>query len=81
MGIILPAKGDLLPVEGSEAMVGDGHAMGVTAEIPEHLSRPAESGLGIDHPILLVEAAQQLAELFFVGQRGGGTGTANCLRL
>jgi hypothetical protein len=35
VGIILPAKGNPVPVEGSEAVVGDGHAMGV-AEGPSH---------------------------------------------
>ena len=57
------AKGDALTIEGYEAMVGDGHARGVTAKVAEYLPRGAESRLGIDHPILPVEAAQQLAEL------------------
>ena len=57
-------------------MVGDGHAVGVTAEVTEHLPGPAESRLGIDHPILPVEAAQQLAELLLIGQRGGRSGAA-----
>ena len=31
VGIILPAKGNPVTVEGYEAVVGDGHAMGVAA--------------------------------------------------
>ena len=34
VGVILPAKGDALLVEGQQAMIGNGHAMGVAAEIP-----------------------------------------------
>jgi hypothetical protein len=49
----------------------DGHAVGLAAQVAEHLPGPAESRLGIDHPILPVEAALQLAELLLVGERGG----------
>ena len=37
VGIVLPAEGDMLAVEGEQAVVGDGDAMGVTAEKTQHL--------------------------------------------
>lgn len=37
MGVILPAESDALAIEGFESMVGDGHAVGITAEVTEHL--------------------------------------------
>ena len=74
MRVILPQKRDALAIEGYESMVGDGHAVGVTAELPEHLRGPAESRLGIDDPILPVEATEELPKLFFVGQGGGRSG-------
>src|ERR1017187_9630931 len=60
-------------------MVGDGHAVSVTAQIAEHLARPAESRFGIDDPIPPVEAAQPLAELFRIGECGGRSGAAELL--
>jgi len=52
VGIIFPAEGDLVVVEGNEAVVGDGDAMGVAAEIAEHVMGTAERWFGIDHPVL-----------------------------
>ena len=45
VGIIFPAKGDLVVFEGDEAMVGDGDAMGVAAEITEDMMGPPNGGL------------------------------------
>jgi hypothetical protein len=39
VGIILPAEGDLVVLERHQAVVGDGHAMGVACEIAEHMMR------------------------------------------
>ena len=52
VGIILPTESNLVMLESHEAMVGDGHAMGVTGEIAEHLMRTAEGWLGVDDPVL-----------------------------
>ena len=79
MRVILPAKGDALALEGYEPMVGNSHPLGVAAEIPKHLPWPAESRLGIDHPILSMEAAQKFAERFLIGQRGGRSGATQLL--
>ena len=50
VGIILPAESNLVMLESHEAMVGDGHAMGVAGEIAEHMLGTAEGGLGVDTP-------------------------------
>src|SRR5215831_2640844 len=70
MSIVFPTEGDPLTVKRDESMVGDGHAMGVAAQITEDLPRATEGWLGINHPVLAVEAAQQLAKLLLVGQSG-----------
>jgi ABC-type glutathione transport system ATPase component len=44
-------------------MVGDGHAVSVATQVTEYLPGSAESRLGIDHPIVPMEAAQQLTIL------------------
>jgi hypothetical protein len=68
VGIILPAKGNPVPVEGYEAVVGDGYAMGIAGEIAEHMMRTAEWGLAVDDPVLTEQGTQEGAEGFFVSQ-------------
>ena len=63
VGIILPAKGNPVPVEGHETVVGNGHAMGVAGEIAEHMMRTAEGGLGVDDPVLTEQGTQEGAEV------------------
>jgi hypothetical protein len=48
-------------------MIGNGHAMGVAAQIAQHLQRTTEGGLGIDHPVVAVQTADQFREM---GQAG-----------
>jgi hypothetical protein len=55
-------------LESHEAVVGDGHAMGVTGEIAEHMMRTAEGWLGVDDPVLTEQGAQEGAEGLLVGQ-------------
>jgi len=50
VSIIPPAKTRTLSVEGQQAMVGDGHAVGIAAEIAQHMGRAAEGRLGINEP-------------------------------
>lgn len=44
VAVILPAEPDLLAIEVSEPAIGDGHAVGVAAEIGQNLLRPAKGG-------------------------------------
>jgi hypothetical protein len=46
-------------VEVQQAMIGDGHAMGVAAEIMQQLHGSTEGGLGIDDPIVAVQSADR----------------------
>ena len=49
---VAPTKGDLLVGTRYESMVGDGHAMGVAAQILEHILGATEGRFGVDHPVL-----------------------------
>ena len=69
VGIILPTESNLVMVESHEAVVGDGHAMGVAGEIAEHRMGTAEGGLGVDDPVLTEQGAQEGAEGLFVFER------------
>ena len=71
--IIPPAEADVLAVEGREAVVGDGHAVGVTAEIAQDMFRSAEGRLGIDEPLLLAQLRDQLLEPGRITEIGGRT--------
>jgi hypothetical protein len=65
VGIIL-AKGDLVVFEGDQAMIGDGDAMSVAAEITEDVMGTAERWFGIDHPVLTEQGTQESAEGFLI---------------
>ena len=51
LAVVLPGEGDVVLVAGDEPAIGDGDAMGVAAEIGEHLGGAAEGLLGIDDPV------------------------------
>ena len=48
--VVLPPETDMAVFAGEETTIGDGDAMGIAAEIVEHLLGSAERALGIDHP-------------------------------
>jgi len=53
------AERDLVIVEGDQAVVRDGDAMGVSAEVAEHLVGSAERRLAIDHPVMAEELTEK----------------------
>jgi len=48
---VAPTKGDLAAVEGNQSVVGDSYAVGVTAEVVEHILRATEGWFGVDDPV------------------------------
>ena len=66
----------MLLLEVQQAMIGDGHAMSVAAEIAQHLQGPTEGLLGVDDPVVTVQAANEFCELLRIGESGGRTGAA-----
>jgi len=59
-----PAKGDLAVGQRDQSMVGDGDAMGVTAEIVEHILGAPEGWLGVDYPVFAKQRSQPGGEEF-----------------
>ena len=49
---VTPTKSDLAIHKRNQTMVGDGHAMGVAAQILEHILGATERWFRIDHPVL-----------------------------
>ena len=70
--VVAPAEVDFFAVEGGDAVVGYGHAVGITAEITEDMIRSAEGRLGIDVPVLLAQRLDQLFEPRGIMEISGG---------
>jgi len=49
-------------------LIGDGHAMGVTAQVAEHVLWTSEGSLGIDHPALSEQGPQPRREGLRLGE-------------
>jgi hypothetical protein len=52
MRVVSPAEGDLLSIEGQQAVIADGDAMRVPAKIAKNLDWRAEGWLGVYNPLL-----------------------------
>jgi hypothetical protein len=65
---VSPAEGDLVVQERNEPAVGNRNAMGVSAEIAQHLIGPAERRLAVDHPSRGVKLADQTPKQFGLSQ-------------
>jgi hypothetical protein len=59
---VLVVEHDLTVMYRNDAMVGDGHPVGVPTEVIVHLFRPGKGLLGVDHPFLLLKFPDQLLE-------------------
>ena len=71
LAAVAEGKTHLPMVDIDEAVIGDGHTVGVAPEIVEPLPRSCHGTLGIDHPRLVIEAVD--AALKAVGRfKGGG---------
>ena len=60
--IVAPAEADVAVVEIDQPAIGDRDAMGVAAEIGQHLRGAPKGGLGIDHPVEAAQRDQALGE-------------------
>jgi hypothetical protein len=63
-----PAKGDLALVEGDQAMVGNGHAVGVATEILQDMFGTSKGWFAVNHPIVTEEWTQEGGKCFWVSQ-------------
>ena len=65
VGGVSPAEGDLVASQGNEAMVGDGHTMGVSAQVVEDILGAPERRLAINDPVPAEEWTQEGSESFW----------------
>ena len=54
VSVISPTEGDVVVVECDQSMIGDGDAMGITAEVTQHLLGTVEGRFGVDDPFMPV---------------------------
>ena len=64
VGGVSPAKGNLVAMQRDEAMVGDGDAMGVGAQVVQDILGATERRLAVDHPLAAEQGAQEGRESF-----------------
>jgi len=50
-------------VDIDQAVVGDGHAMRISAHVIKHLLRPGEGAFGVDHPFVFLSRPATVAIL------------------
>jgi hypothetical protein len=72
VGVVLPAKAHDRVVEVEEPVVGDGHAVGIAAQIVEHLRGTGEGTFGVHDPSLLAELLEPRREGRGFGERREG---------
>src|SRR5437867_3519838 len=58
VGVVLPAEPNHSVFETEDALIGDGHAMGVPAQVLEDLLRAGEGSFGVNNPGLATESAE-----------------------
>jgi hypothetical protein len=69
MGVVFPSEADAAVVHRQEAMIGDGHTMGVASQVLQDVIWAAERFFGVDHPILPKESAHERGEGFLLRER------------
>ena len=69
MSGITPAESDLAIGERDQAVVGDGYAMSVAAQIVHDIFGPAEGRFQIDHPIFSIEWSEPSGEGLGLSQK------------
>jgi len=67
---ITPTKSNFAIHERNETMVGDGHAMGVAAQILENILWPTERWFRVHHPVLSEQRPQPSGEGLGLSEAG-----------
>src|SRR5450759_3236443 len=62
LSVVLPGEGDVAVLDGKNAVIGEGDAVGVSGEVAQDLFGPAEGGLGVDDPFAAAGVIEQSGE-------------------
>ena len=66
---VSPAEGDLVALQGDQAVIGDRHAVSVAAEITKNVFGATEGRLAVDDPVLTEEGTEEGSESFRFRQK------------
>ena len=72
LAVVLPAEAHGAVLDGQQAVVGDGDAVGVASQVVEHAGGAVEGRLGVDDPLFLAQGGEVLVEGGGLGERGEG---------
>jgi hypothetical protein len=67
---IPPPEVDTIVCQAHQSAVGDGHAVGITSQILEHVLGPVQGWLGVDDPLGLAELIEPGMKSSWVSERG-----------
>ena len=70
VAVVFPGKRDAAVFELQQAVIGDGHTVGVAAEILDDLGGAAEGPFGVDDPASIRGGVQPAAEGLGIGEPG-----------
>ena len=59
MCVVFPSEAYAVAIEAKQALVADGDAVCIAAEIAQHANGISEGRLGIDYPVLLEQSAHE----------------------
>ncbi len=59
MCVVFPSKAYTLAIKAEQALVADGDAVCIAAEIAQHADGITEGRLGIDHPVILKQRTHE----------------------
>ena len=76
ISVIPPAEANRVLVKGHNAVVADGHPMGITAEVSQQLLWAREGRLGVHCPIFSHQRIEQFAEGLLAAQMAAQTAQA-----
>lgn len=68
VSVVFPAEDDLFWMDGEEAMVGDGHPVGIAGQVFKNLLGTPERRFAIDHPVAGLQAPQIAIPAVSVGK-------------
>ncbi len=75
---ISPAEADVSVGESNQPVVGDGHTMGVSAQITQYVFGSTERWFGVDNPILAKQEAEPTGKGLRFGKRCELTAELEC---
>ncbi len=79
--VIPPQEGDLAVADVEDTVIGDGDAVGISAEVLKYPLDAIEGGLAIDDPLLMIELAPESLKVFGWFEMADRVGEYESIRL